>query len=178
MAKLVEEIRSTFRSPGDIDVHSVNRLPYLLAVLEETMRIYPPIAEPVARIPPPGGAVVCGRYVPEGTTIHGHGLAANHMSSNFHRPNDFIPERWLKDAPEEFANDNRAAFQPFAMGNRNCIGINLAYSEMRLILAQVLFHFDIKSSEEMDNVDWFDQEIYGIWQKGPLYVKLSAVAKL
>lgn len=34
--------------------------------------------------------------------------------------------------------DDRQAFQPFVLGPRNCIGRNLAYAEIRLILAKVL----------------------------------------
>jgi cytochrome P450 len=97
------------------------------------------------------------------------------MSSNFHRPEDFVPERWLEDSDEykEFANDNRAVFQPFSVGTRNCIGRNrnLAYAEMRLILAKVLYHFDLSLEEEQTG-DWFDARVWGVWQKNPLWVKI------
>lgn len=47
-------------------------------------------------------------------------FAAYHSEANFHLPNEFIPERWLDD--ERFVNDNKAAFQPFSTGPRNCVG--------------------------------------------------------
>ena len=50
--------------------------------------------------------------------------AASHLSRNFRRPNDFVPERWLPNDPlyPEFADDSRDAIQPFSTGPRNCVG--------------------------------------------------------
>lgn len=43
-----------------------------------------------------------------------------HSESNFKRPFEFIPERWLDDP--EFANDRRDCMQAFSVGARDCIG--------------------------------------------------------
>lgn len=75
----------------------------------------------------------------------------------------------------EFADDNRAALQPFAVGPRNCLGRNLAYAEMGLILAKVLYNFDLDLDAKTGQ--WMDQKVYGIWGKKPLWVKLKPVAK-
>lgn len=45
------------------------------------------------------------------------GIAQN--PAYFHRPDDFVPERWLSDAPAEFTHDNKAAFRPFSVGAMN-----------------------------------------------------------
>lgn len=57
------------------------------------------------------------------------------------------------------------------MGPRNCLGKNLAWVEMRLILARVLRSFDL---ELVDN-DWNpdEQKIYTLWEKPRLNVKLK-----
>ena len=85
MQKLTDEIRTSFRSSDEIgscslhrretedtaltacltDVYSVNSLKYMLAVLNETMRLYPAVPDLTPRHPPPGGGVVCGTWVPE-----------------------------------------------------------------------------------------------------------------
>jgi len=53
---------------------------------------------------------------------------------NFHCPKEFIPERFMSSAhSEDFANDSRAAFQPFELECHSCIGQILACVEMRLI---------------------------------------------
>jgi averantin hydroxylase len=86
-----------------------------------------------------------------------------------------VPERWLANPPKEFADDDRAARAPFSLGPRNCIGRNLAYAEMRLILAKVCFNFDLELDEERCG-NWIgDQKIYGLWEKASLYVKLTPV---
>lgn len=70
--------------------------------------------------------------------------------ANVHDPGRFVPECWLpeaKNTASPFYADNRDVLQPFSTGPRNCIGKNLAYSEMRVILAQVLWNFDIELCE-------------------------------
>lgn len=90
---------------------------------------------------------------------------------NFRRPKEFIPERALPNPPAEFANDSRGVLQPFSVGPRNCIGRNLAYNEMRLIFARVLWNFDLELCEESHN--WIDaQKSWGLWEKNPLWVRL------
>ena len=100
--------------------------------------------------------------------------ASNRLESNFHRPDEFLPQRWLGDA--EFANDDRAVMQPSAVGPRNCIGRNLAYAEMRLVLAKVMFNFDLVLDEGKTG-QWLDQKVYTLWQKRPLWVRLNPVER-
>ena len=98
--------------------------------------------------------------------------ATSYDPANFARPEAFVPERWLPNPPAEFANDNREAHAPFSLGPRNCIGRNLAYSEMRLIMAKIVWNFDFELDKERCG-NWIcDQKIFGLWEKNPLYVKL------
>jgi cytochrome P450 len=50
---------------------------------------------------------------------------------------------------------------------------SLAYHEMKLILASVLFSFDLELCEESEG--WTNQETYFLWVKGPLMLKLKPV---
>lgn len=52
---------------------------------------------------------------------------------------------------------------------------SLAYAEMRLILARLLWNFDLELMPESRN--WKDQKIYTLWEKGALNVKLTPVAR-
>lgn len=172
MAKITSEIRSAFSSSNEIDLFNVSKLKYTLAVLDETMRIYPPVPTQAARVVPKGGDTVEGKFLPEGTTIFVPQYAAYHLSSNFAKPFEFHPERFL--GAEEFKDDAFGVMQPFSTGPRNCIGRNLAYSEMRLILAKVLYNFDLELDEKTGN--WTEsQHSYALWEKPPLWVHLKPV---
>jgi len=51
-----------------------------------------------------------------------HNLAACHAPWNWHRPLDFVPERWLQTKDGDFACDDRGASRPFSYGRHDCIG--------------------------------------------------------
>lgn len=59
------EVRSTFQSQDDINLISINKLSYMLACLDEGMRMYPPVANGLPRVCPKGGSTVLGEYIPE-----------------------------------------------------------------------------------------------------------------
>ena len=71
MRKLVNEVRGAFKSEDEIDLVSVNKLNYMLAVLDESMRIYPPVPHQGNRIVPVPGAMICGKWVPPRVSQHG-----------------------------------------------------------------------------------------------------------
>ncbi|KAJ5157638.1 uncharacterized protein N7482_008738 [Penicillium canariense] len=66
MSDLAREIRSAFASADDITFRSSATLSYLAAVVEESLRMYPPFVTSLARIVPPNGATVDGQFVPGG----------------------------------------------------------------------------------------------------------------
>ncbi|KAF4555864.1 Cytochrome P450-like protein 83 [Elsinoe fawcettii] len=173
MAKLIEEIRSTFKSTADITIEQLQRMPYLNAAIEEGLRIYPPVPIGLPRIVPPQGMNIDGVFVPGGTSVSVSQWATYRSDKNFVRPEEFHPERWFPDN-DEFAKDDKAAFQPFSTGPRNCIGKNLAYHESRLLLASVLLNFDLELDPRSYN--WHgDQMVYNLWEKVPLWVKLRPI---
>lgn len=69
LQKLKDEVRGAFADEEDITVIGVNKLPYLLAVLEEALRHYPPVPVSLPRVTPPAGATICGHYVPGGVRL-------------------------------------------------------------------------------------------------------------
>ncbi|VUC26534.1 unnamed protein product [Clonostachys rosea] len=165
----------TFQEGTEIDMLSTSQLEYLHAALEETLRMYPPaVILPPRRSP---GAEIEGRYVPPGVDCHVVPWATFRNPDHFLMPDSYYPERWLK--PEHplhetrFAKDNRSVFKPFSNGPRDCIGKNLAYSEMRLIVAELLYRFDVELLPGQE--DWHaKQNAFLIWEKGPLFVKFTS----
>lgn len=173
MKKLTDEIRSSHTSYEDMTLESVARLKYLMAVLQEGLRMYPPVPSHLFRRTPKGGAELCGQWVPDDTSVAVHHYATYRNPELWNKPNEFHPERWLGDP--EFNNDHLDALEPFSVGPRNCLGKNLAWHEMRLILSTVLLHFDVELLEE--SMDWPDQKVYTLWEKKPLICKLKAVSQ-
>jgi cytochrome P450 len=99
-------------------------------------------------------------------------LATYRNPNNFREPYSFIPERWLP-GNQDFATDKKHALQPFSLGPRGCLGKNMAYHEIRIIMSKVLWHFDIQLCPESEG--WDQQQIFINWMKGPLYVQLKKI---
>ncbi|KAI4262735.1 MAG: hypothetical protein L6R42_002094 [Xanthoria sp. 1 TBL-2021] len=170
MAKLATEIRDRFSDEESITIQSVSRLQYLTASIREALRRFPPIPEGLPRIVPPSGEWISGQWIPGGTFVQISTLATNLSISNFETPEAFIPERWLDDNNACFRRDKKMASQPFSIGPRNCVGQNIAMAEMRLVMARLLWSFDVQGVLQDD---WMDQPTYLLWEKKPLPIRLS-----
>ena len=66
--KAVQELHQAYTSGKEINLLSVGKLRYLSAVLEEALRLYPPVPEGLPRVVPAGGREICHRWVPEGVS--------------------------------------------------------------------------------------------------------------
>ncbi|KAK1574322.1 cytochrome P450 [Colletotrichum navitas] len=174
LEKLSAEIRETFENEDDITIQSTAGLSYLNAVVEEALRLGPPGPGTFPRVVPDGGRTVCGQFVPAGYSVGVHHLSVNRSPVNFRAHDEFHPERWLGDP--KFESDKKSAAQPFSFGPRNCIGKNLAYAEIRTILARVIWNFDMKLHPE--SAGWLGrQKMYTTWHKTEMKVYLSAREK-
>ena len=181
-ARLTNEIRSTFSSAANMKFLDLQDLAYMNACIDEAPRIFPPVPTGMTRSVPAGGDTVAGEPLPGGTTVSVHGWAATHSPDNFSRPDDFAPERWIDPA---FDGEAKDASQPFSLGPRGCIGKNLMYLELRLILANFLWHFDIERSDLGDGAeDVWDPAgdlkhitAFNTWNKPPLMCRLIPVKR-
>lgn len=181
--RLVQELRSACKTEEDINMDVLANLPYMNACIEEGLRIFPPVPIGLLRTVPKGGSLIDGHVVPGGTSVCVSSWGAAHSASNFVDPDSFIPERFL-DSPEfkdRFASDVKKAAQPFSMGPRGCIGRNLTYVELRLILGALLWNFDL---EFADSAPLWNPEnefeglrAYNTWEKSSLMVKLMDIRK-
>lgn len=122
-ARLRTNVRGRFRSAGEITLSSTGRegLPYLHAVVEETLR-RDPVAIPIFPRVTAEHTVVDGTPVPPGTSVGVHQYSAYRSETNFFAPDEFVPERWLSPCPAEHRSDRRDALQPFSLGPRGCLG--------------------------------------------------------
>ena len=68
LQKLYEELRTSFSREDEIDLLSVQKLDYMMAVLHEVLRIYPPVPSAIPRKVPPNGTTIRGEYIPANVT--------------------------------------------------------------------------------------------------------------
>jgi cytochrome P450 len=120
LAKVTQEVRSTYASQEDISFATLDKAGYMIACLNEALRWYPPVATGMLREVMKGGTTIAGREVPEDSIVAIHHWAVYHSEANFVKPDEYHPERWLGDP--NFASDNLEIVQPFMVGPRNCIG--------------------------------------------------------
>ncbi|XDG06942.1 hypothetical protein ABKA04_006557 [Annulohypoxylon sp. FPYF3050] len=174
LQKVTEEVRSAFKNDDEITLTSVGKLSYMLACLNECLRAYPPVPTGMPRVSPKGGCFILGKFVPEGSVVAVWQYSISHDPKLWTEPNTFAPERFLGDP--KFKNDRLDAMQPFSVGPRNCIGRNLAYAEMRLILARIIFNFDMKIAD--DSRQWLaSQKAYSLWKKPALNIYMKPVVR-
>ncbi len=116
---------------------------------------------------------------PGQTSVSIHINAIHRNPDYFHQAESFLPERWLPDALENpsspFFKDNRQAVQAFLVGPRSCIGQNLAWAEMRLILAKLVWSFDLAPPADKGKwIKWENLKSYIVIEKEPIYVTLKS----
>ena len=112
------------------------------------MRLSPPVAGGLPRAVLEGGLTIDNNHIPAGVDVCVPHYAIHHNDAYFPHPFEFMPERWIRDqAPASLVDRLDAAhsaFCPFSVGPRGCIGKGLAYVELSVTLARVLFAFDMR----------------------------------
>lgn len=132
--RLLQELNTL---PPDSDGMTIYKQPYLTAVCNETLRIYP-----VAMLTFPRVATedvqLLGQTVKKGTIVTGCIYLTHQREDLYPNPNQFQPERFLhrQYSPYEFL--------PFGGGVRRCLGEALATYEMRLVVAKILREYDLE----------------------------------
>ena len=175
--ELRREVRGRFSSEDEIGFKSVESLTYLRAVLEEALRLYPPVPNAAPRRVGPGGANIAGCDVPHNAVVGVWQWALFHDPDLFPDPDSFHPMRWIdKSESGKVCHDWRDAVKPFLLGRGSCPGRNLAYAELRLVLARLIWRFDITVADSCKG--WMrGQKSYILWDKPKLEVHLSLRGK-
>lgn len=155
--KLAEEVMGVMDELEDhfISKKIFSKLPYLDAVIKESMRLYPVAPFVVRRLPfplpiktessseplvLPADSVAC---------VWIYGLHRNPAFWN--RPDDFLPERWLVEDPTiRDQGITNGAYMPFAVGPRNCVGQPLAHVILRSLLTRLVSKFEFRDERVVD----------------------------
>ena len=144
--KLTQEIRSSFSYFDEVCSPKLNQLSYLQAVLEETMRLAPSVPSAFPREVLSGGLKVADLHIPAGMTVGVSAYAIHHNECYYPDSFKFHPERWLGD--KERVRRAKNAFFTFGAGSYNCIGKNVAISASKLVLAKLLYAYDVRAAND------------------------------
>lgn len=91
--------------------------------------------------------LVDGHWLEGGTTVSVSTHTVHRDPQIFHeKPEQYVPERWLRDD----ANKMQRGFLAFSQGGRGCIGRNIAYFEMSLVISLLFARYDL----ELPSPNW------------------------
>ncbi|KAF2871390.1 cytochrome P450 [Massariosphaeria phaeospora] len=143
LERLKDELKIVLPDPqGQIDLATLERLPWLTAVLKESLRIAALITTRAPLTAPTEWLRYGDWAIPPNTPISMTLSSLMMNPETFPSPDAFQPERWLESNPDY--KKNMSYFVAFHKGHRNCIGINLAWCQMYFALAKMIRRFDFE----------------------------------
>lgn len=157
MKKLQAELDEALRDSEDVPYHTeVQELPYLQAVLSESLRFHSTSAMGLPRCVPQSGATISGHRFSEGSVVSVPAYTIHRTQSVFGQDaEEYNPDRWLApDARKRFEK----AFIPFSVGPRACVGRNVAMQELSILIAAIIHRYDIvlkHQDEPLDTIEGF-----------------------
>ncbi|KAI0911428.1 cytochrome P450 [Ustulina deusta] len=116
-------------------------LPHLNGIINESLRLFPPVATSLPRLTPPEGLNIEGIFVPGNVTVICPQYVLGRNPECYAYPDDFIPERWYS-RPELLRDVS--GFAPFSVGHYGCIGKPLALLNLRATICRIIADYDIK----------------------------------
>ncbi|KIW84306.1 hypothetical protein Z517_03556 [Fonsecaea pedrosoi CBS 271.37] len=172
MDKLYEELDNTFTDVEAIKTgQDLTSCVYLKACIEEALRMAPPGPGVLPRTILKGGETIDGEYLPEGTTVGVAWWALGYNANYFPNPEEYRPERYLvgESTTETEVELAKESYWPFSMGPRKCPGIKMAYQELYITIARLVYLFDItpeNPAELEHNFELLDH--FNVKKHGPL----------
>ena len=144
--KLINEIDSLWDGKAPITLETMQKMEYMHAFLEETLRMATPAPSLFPRI------AVQDHYlkdilVKKGTTIMPVFTPSMFSEEFYTDPCTFKPERWIKGSESCERPNDPFAFIPFSSGARNCIGQHMSLMEAKLILCHFLKRYEFRLVE-------------------------------
>ncbi|XVF52082.1 hypothetical protein PTKIN_Ptkin04bG0236400 [Pterospermum kingtungense] len=168
MRKARNELIRVIGSERTVKESDIDELPYLQAVVKETLRLHPaaPLLLPYkAR----NNAEICGYTIPKGAHVLVNIWAINRDPKYWNQPLKFYPERFIGSKMDY--KGGSFEFIPFGAGRRLCLGLPLATRMVHLMLASMILSFDWKLPQGTNPEDLDMQEHFGMTLKKakPLY---------
>ncbi|KAI9805289.1 MAG: hypothetical protein M1833_005742 [Piccolia ochrophora] len=132
----------------------LEQLPYLTAVIKESLRVSNGVSSGLPRVVPSSGARICGESIPAGTIVGTSSLFVHGDESIFPNNAEFLVDRWLEPSSKQLD----ASLVSFSRGPRRCLGMNLAWCELYLAFANVFRKFEIQlDGTRLEDLHWKDR---------------------
>ncbi|KAL4503102.1 hypothetical protein ABPG72_014331 [Tetrahymena utriculariae] len=138
------KLQSEIDSNTDQSAHGLSQLPYLNAVIKETLRLYGPGNILFDRIALKDHELA-GIPIKKGTLVTPYAMSMQRNAKYYKDPHSYNPSRWLEKQQTDLP---AYANIPFSAGQRNCIGQHLALLESRIILNKFFKMFDFTCSPD------------------------------
>ncbi|XP_037512379.1 cytochrome P450 3A7 [Rhipicephalus sanguineus] len=142
--RLHEEIETAFGSDRELSYEGVQQLKRLDMVVHEALRIYPPVVLFISRRCDKDTTIM-GQFFPAGVNIMIPTWHLHHDPTLWPEPSHFRPERF---DPDGSGGQHAAAFLPFGLGPRVCIGKRFALLELKMAACRVLREYHLLRCEE------------------------------
>ncbi|KAK0617804.1 cytochrome P450 [Bombardia bombarda] len=139
---------------GPITVEHIKKVPYISAILRETLRLNPTI--PIIGMQAKNDDVLGGKYaVKKGQSILLL-LAKAHLDPAVYGDdaNEFVPERMLDENFERRSREHPDCWKPFGNGMRGCIGRPFAWQEAVLVMMMLLQNFNFMPDDANYNLHY------------------------
>ena len=130
------EARREAEAAVDAPAEALARLPYVDAVVKETLRLRPILTDAMRTLKAPLG--LGELEVPAGMHVAASTVLAHHDPARFPEPERFRPERFLETKP------GPCEYLPFGGGHRRCLGAAFADMELRVVTAELLGRYDLR----------------------------------
>ncbi|XP_046574216.1 1,25-dihydroxyvitamin D(3) 24-hydroxylase, mitochondrial-like [Haliotis rubra] len=147
-SRLLEEVNRVVPPDQQPTAEHLKDMHYLKAVIKETLRMYPTAAVVFRNLQQ--DATILGYSIPKGVSMCVHLYALGRHPKYYEHPDEFRPERWLRD--EGNKKIHAFAWLPFGFGPRMCVGRRVAELEMQLLISQLVrkFHIEPLSDKPME----------------------------
>ena len=167
--KATEELDRAIGRDRWVEEKDIVSLPYLQAIVKETMRLHPvaPLLAPrVAR----EDCKVAGYDILKNTRVMVNVWAIGRDPTIWDKPNEFRPERFIGKEIDVKGHDFQLL--PFGSGRRMCIGYGLALKVVQSTVSNLLHGFEWKLPGDMKNEDLNMEDRFGLTmsRKVPLLV--------
>lgn len=125
----------------------MTNIPYLDAVIKETLRKYPPVVR-LTRLASED-TKISGIDIRKGNAVNISVYAVHHDPEFYDEPEKFNPDRFM---PENKQKLTPYTYLPFGDGPRNCVGMRFAQQVMKLCIAQIILKFRFSPNDETPKV--------------------------